>query len=131
MSRGAAIAVFVENNINNADIIKENLLITGLSAYAHILCLDVAEALSLLGREKKKFDFIFLDPPYLKGLETTSLACITKNELLKPGGNVIIESGKKYCLPRNIGDLEMFRHEKYGDTLLSFYHNKHTIGEEN
>ncbi len=132
LSRGAATAVFVENSTYNVDVIKENLFITGLRENARILCLDVAEALLLLGRENQKFNFIFLDPPYLKDIEiSSSLSCISKHELLKPGGNVIIESCKKYCPPRNVGDLEIFRQEKYGDTLLSFYHNKQTIGEEN
>lgn len=131
LSRGAAVAVFVENNPRNVRVIKENLAVTGMEAKARLVRLDVADALALLGGEGQKFDLIFLDPPYLKDFEKSTLAGIARHGLLRPGGRVVVESSKKDQLPREIGDLKMFRQEKYGDTLLSFYHNEQTTGEGN
>lgn len=129
ISRGAVSAVFVEKNLKNIRVIKENLAITGFDAYARLIHQDVAGALPLLGKEGQKFDIIFLDPPYLKDFETGTLAGIAGYGLLKPGGKVIIESSKKDHLPRDIDVLKMIRQEKYGDTLLTFYHNERTTGE--
>ena len=131
LSRGAAGAVFVENNVKNARIIRENLAVTGMEAKARLICLDVAEALVLLGKEGQNFDLVFLDPPYLKDFESGALAGIAGHGLLRPGGRVVVESSKKDRLPRETGSLKMFRQEKYGDTLLSFYHNEQTTGEGN
>jgi 16S rRNA (guanine(966)-N(2))-methyltransferase RsmD len=130
LSRGAASAAFVENNTKNVRVIKENLASTGLAEGAKVIQMDVASALSLLGREGQDFDIIFLDPPYLKDFETATLAGIAGHGLLKTDGLVVIESSKKDHLPRKINSLTMFRQEKYGDTLLSFYHNEQTTGEE-
>lgn len=130
LSRGAAGAAFVENNIKNIRVIKENLSSTGLDEDAEIIQIDVANALSLLGREGQGFDIIFLDPPYLMNFEAATLAGIAGHGLLKTDGLVVIESSKKDHLPRKIKSLTMFRQEKYGDTLLSFYHYVQTTGEE-
>lgn len=124
LSRGAASAVFVEKNNKNIRVVKENLAITGLDTSARLICQDVADALSLLGREGQRFDIIFLDPPYLKDFEMDALVGIADHCLLKPDGMVIIESSKEDHLPRNVALIKMIRQERYGDTLLSFYHNE-------
>jgi 16S rRNA (guanine(966)-N(2))-methyltransferase RsmD len=129
LSRGAASAVFVENNYKNLLVIKENLHITGLSDKARLIRGEVAAVLSGLGIENQVFDIIFLDPPYLKDYERETLAAIARHRLLKPDGRVIVESSKNQHLPRNAGDLEVFRQEKYGDTVLSFYRYRVSAGE--
>jgi len=122
LSRGAERAVFVDKDINNIRIIKENLGITGLEANARLVCMNVGQALSLLGKEKQMYDLIFIDPPYFKELASDTLDGIIKNNLLKPGGTIIVEISKKDPLPRDAAALlRLFRQEKYGDTLLSFY----------
>lgn len=131
LSRGAQGAIFVENNLKNILIIKENLSVTGLAEKARLLRGEVAAILSRLGSENQKFDIIFLDPPYLKDYETSTLAGIARHRLLKPDGRVVVESSKNHHLPRIVEDLEIIRQEKYGDTLLSFYHNKQKAGEGN
>lgn len=122
LSRGADRAVFVERDIKNIRIIKDNLGITGLEANARLLCLNVNKAISLLGQEGQVYDLIFIDPPYLKDLVSSTLNNIIKNDLLKPGGTIIVESSKRDPTPRDAAaSLRLLRQEKYGDTLLSFY----------
>jgi len=128
LSRGAGKAVFVEKNSENINIIKENLNITGLGAGARVVCLSVEQALPLLGREGVKYGLIFIDPPYHKDLVSSTLNGIAKDGLLKPGGMVVVESSNKDILPREAFFLRLFRQEKYGDTLLSFY-QEFTTGE--
>lgn len=122
LSRGADKAVFVDKDIKNVHIIKENLNITGFEAKARLICLHVNKAVSLLGREGQTYDLIFIDPPYLKELVSDTLSGIMKNDLLKPGGIIVVESSKKDQLFRDEGGiLILTRQEKYRDTLLSFY----------
>ncbi|WP_312038107.1 MULTISPECIES: 16S rRNA (guanine(966)-N(2))-methyltransferase RsmD [Pelotomaculum] len=125
LSRGADRAVFVEKDINNIHIIKENLGITGLEANARLLCLNAVKAISLLGEEGQVYDLIFIDPPYLQGLVSSILDAIIKNNLLKPGGTIIVESSKKDPPAQDAAaSLRLLRQEKYGDTLLSFYYHQ-------
>lgn len=128
LSRSAAVAVFVEKDIRNIRIIKENTRITGLERQAKLLCKDVLGAINFLGSQGQKFDIIFADPPYLKDLEIGVLLAIAGHGLLEPDGMVIIESNKKDLPPGDVKELKTFRQERYGDTLLSFYRYKETTG---
>ncbi|MDD3652933.1 MAG: 16S rRNA (guanine(966)-N(2))-methyltransferase RsmD [Desulfotomaculaceae bacterium] len=121
LSRGALRTVFVEKKIENINIIRQNLSITGLITKADIRCASVDQALQLLGREGQKFDIIFMDPPYYDNLILGTLRGILINNLLVRKGTVVIESSKKDILPPEVVSIKLLRQEKYGDNLLSFY----------
>lgn len=125
LSRGAGAVVFVEKESNNIRIIKRNLQITGLAGNAQCLGLPVDRAVTLLAAKQRSFDLIFMDPPYMQNLVSDTLSIITGNNLLLPGGTAVVESSKNTLLPENVADrLCMFRQAGYGETLLTFYHNK-------
>lgn len=122
LSRGAAGAVFVEKDLKNIRVIRDNLTVTGLEEKARIIHQDVGKALFMLGQEGQVFDLVFMDPPYLKDLEQGALEGIIRHGLLDPGGMVVVESSSKDRLPQKVATLNLTRQEKYGDTVLSFYH---------
>ena len=64
LSRGAKQAVVCDNSNKAIKIIKENLEATRLIEKTEIINKDYIEALKKLNKESKKFDIIFLDPPY-------------------------------------------------------------------
>lgn len=121
LSRGAHKAVFVEKNPKTTRIIRENLESTSLSERAFIMAQEADKALETLSLKGERFGMIFIDPPYLKGLEKESLAIIDRRNLLDPGGLIITESSKLDNMPEEIGGIKLFRQERYGDTVLSFY----------
>lgn len=91
LSRGAKDATFVEFNINSIEIIKQNINLSKFKEKSTIYNLDVVEAINILGNNNKKFDIIFLDPPYDKGLLLPSLKKIEEKDLLKNNGFIICE----------------------------------------
>lgn len=93
LSRGAAEAVFVEHNLEAMYCIKENLRHTKLEGRAMTMSCDVMTALYKLEGEKQ-FDYIFMDPPYGKGLERQVLAYLQDSSLLAPDGVIIVEASK-------------------------------------
>ncbi|RYD04858.1 hypothetical protein N752_13100 [Desulforamulus aquiferis] len=121
MSRGAARAVLVEKDCSSAAVIISNIKLCGLSECAEVLNLDAAKAIKLLGERKENFDLIFIDPPYKKGFEVPSLEKIQGNGLLNVGGIVVVESNKCDLPPERVGQLMVYRRERYGDTALTFY----------
>ena len=121
LSRGADLSVFVEKNPQAVKNIKSNLELTGLADRAEVISQEAEKAVDMLAAWERTFDIIFVDPPYLKGLVNESLLKINKSRLLASGGVVITESSKLDVLPVQAGLLKMVRHEKYGDTILSFY----------
>lgn len=90
LSRGAAEAVFVEQNPKAAACIRENLKYTKLDAGAVLLGTDVMSALKRLDGEKK-FDYIFMDPPYNQLLEKQVLEYLSTSTLLSEDAVIIAE----------------------------------------
>lgn len=92
LSRGAREAVFVERDRKAAACIRENLTFTRLAPEARLLEMDVRAALSKLAGEGKRFDWIFLDPPYEKLWEKRVLETLSEQNILAEGGRVVVEA---------------------------------------
>lgn len=91
LSRGASEAVFVENNAKSVMCIRDNLKSTKLSEQAEVLQSDVLSALNRL-EGRKKFDYVFMDPPYNQLLEKQVLTHLASGNLLNEGGLIIVEA---------------------------------------
>lgn len=91
LSRGAKRAVFVEMNPKAMACVKENLEHTKLSDRGETLRMDASDALFRLCGHYR-FDYIFMDPPYGKGLEKRALERLTECDLLGEDGIIIVEA---------------------------------------
>lgn len=91
VSRGAAYAVFVENNRKAAKCIEENIAFTRFDKVSRLMVSDVMSALPTL-EGRYTFDLIFMDPPYQKGLEEEVLRYLSHSSLLKPHTRIIVEA---------------------------------------
>lgn len=120
LSQEAKEVVFVENERRCLQKIKENISVIGPVDY-RVIESDIFRALKQLNENKEKFDIIFLDPPYYSGLSKKTLLNLTTYDILAPNGIVAAQHFKKDILPKQTGDLILFRQSRYGDTFLSFY----------
>lgn len=116
LSRGAQKAYFLDESKKAAEVVKENLMTTGLFDRAVVLNTD---AFSFVGAAREKFDIIFLDPPYNKGITQKLLpilcACCKENAL------VVCETDYTEELPETAGALCRLREYKYSKTKLTTY----------
>jgi 16S rRNA (guanine966-N2)-methyltransferase len=119
LSRGASEAVFVEEWDKACASIRRNLEHCKLADRARIIMSTVDRAIKILSREKKLFDLIFVDPPYLKGLVAPTLAKLAASPLLAPGTLLIVEHHPKEPIG-DIPGLTLTDTRKYGQTLISF-----------
>lgn len=119
LSRGAKEAVFVDKREECIKIIEENLIHTKLLEKAKIIKGNVLEVLRKLSLEGRKYDLIFLDPPYNKDLITETLKQIATYDLLESQGIIIAEKDIKDEVPEKIGRLYLVGEHKYGDTVLA------------
>lgn len=92
LSRGAKEAVFIESDKEALNCILFNLKKTKLEERGRCILSSVDAALSTMG---EAFDYIFLDPPYGKGLEKTALRWIAEKNLLAEQGLIILEVSKQ------------------------------------
>ena len=95
LSRGARRATFVDNNEKAIKIIKENLEHTGLLEKANVIKSDASLSLENLSRKNEKFDIVFMDPPYDKGLYLPVLEKLSKSKLIDEFSIIILEVGLK------------------------------------
>lgn len=116
LSRGAAHAVFVDSRREAAQLVRDNLALTGLAERAQVLCGD---ALGYLASTNQRFDLIFLDPPYASELLPQALARIAARGLLAPGGHIVAESALDRALPETPFAVQReYRYGKIKVTLL-------------
>lgn len=94
LSRGAREAVFVESNPKAMSCVKENLKFTRLEHKAITMTRDVMTALYQLEGEKA-FDFIFMDPPYNRGMEKNVLEYLAGSQLIYEDTVIIVEASKE------------------------------------
>ena len=93
LSRGAKEAVFVENNPKAMVCIKDNLKFTRLVSKAVTITTDVMDALYRMEGDKV-FDFIFMDPPYDRGLERKVLEYLSDSQLIYEDTVIIVEASR-------------------------------------
>jgi 16S rRNA (guanine966-N2)-methyltransferase len=95
LSRGAKHATFIEKDKKAASIIKQNLHTTKLEDESTLLNQNVFDALRGFPKGKR-FDIIFMDPPYQGGLEETCLKMLLEYELCDENTIVIVEADKHF-----------------------------------
>lgn len=134
LSRGAAHCVFVEGRAQHAAVIRENLARTGLSARGEVIRGDVRGVLAGLGRRGDRFDVVFVDPPYGKGLIEPTLAGLVRHRLLAAGAWVLAHHHHKESVPERVAaseeesgqepsgcELVRFRELRFGEARVPFF----------
>jgi 16S rRNA (guanine966-N2)-methyltransferase len=115
LSRGARRAIFIENNREAVDVIRENLAALGLASRAEVFTGKAATVL-----ERARADIAFLDPPYEmpKEYEASMMALDRAETTL-----VIVQHSSRFASQEEYGGLRRYRVIKQGDNSLSFYRN--------
>lgn len=110
LSNGAKKCYFVDNNINIIKVLKQN------SVDGSIIIKD--DYLNALSNFKgKKFDIIFLDPPYKLNLINICLNKINEYDLLNKNGLVVCE----YENEEINSNLEIIKEKRYGNKNITIY----------
>jgi 16S rRNA (guanine966-N2)-methyltransferase len=123
LSRGAALATFVEKDQGAAAVIEANLRATGLAGpAASIVRWDVVRWLGETGGETA-FDLVLVDPPYA---ETELLTRVLEilggpGAPLAPDARVVAKHFWRDKPAERIGMLALERDRRFGETALTFY----------
>jgi len=117
ISRGAGEVIFVEIDPECVRIIKDNLIHCGVYSKAKVYQQDVLHILPLLLKEDD-FDFIFVGPPYFKGLQDKTLDIIQRSNNFK--GEVIVQHSPKEKFNLKREEIYLIEQRKYGDVILTF-----------
>jgi len=103
VSRGAQYAVFVDNGKKPIACIEDNIRFTKFEKVTKLYPIEVLGALRAM-EGKYRFDLIFMDPPYKKGIEQEVLRYLASSSLLKEDTTIIVEA----ALETDFGYLEEY-----------------------
>ena len=121
LSRGAKEAILIDESARTAAVIRDNLTRLQLIDRAQVWTAAVFRSLRKLNKTCKKFDFVFLDPPYEKGFVEPTLKTIGQCDLLSDEGIVVAEHSGREKVESRYQNLVLNDQRRYGDTLLSFF----------
>lgn len=107
LSRGASFVDFVDQTKFSQQAVKENAISLHETNYEFHFC----DAISFLNETNKKFDLIFMDPPYKLDIISEVLQVILNRSLLNENGAIIVESEHEITFNENYKDV---RHYHYG-----------------
>lgn len=117
LSMGASFATFIDQNPSSINCIKDNINKCEFTDKSTIIKKDFAEALRILIKQKKKYDLIFIDPPYSYFDEKTVNGIIrTALKLAVNNGLVVCEHPMKEELKIEVE----YRVKEYRDKFITF-----------
>ena len=121
LSRGAAHATFVDRDARVVNALRRTMGVLGVGSLARIVPGDAARALQRLAREGRRFDAVWLDPPYESGVLETTLAALADGALLNDGAIVVAEHPTSAPQKPPGGILGERERRRYGDTSVTIY----------
>jgi 16S rRNA (guanine966-N2)-methyltransferase len=129
LSRGAALVVLVDRSAAAIEAVRENARgLSGAGGEVQVFRQDARTALGAFADQGRRFDVVYLDPPYASDLYEPLLDLCAA--LLADEGVAVAEHFHKRPLPETIGALARTRHLRIGDHCLSFYRRAEPRGEE-
>lgn len=126
ISRGARHTTFVDSNFRCVETIKANLVSLDIDDSAYdIIRANGLSVLPRLEKEDQKYDIVFLDPPYCKGIAKKCLINIDAYDILSQAGLVLIEHSRKDELTLDLTNLLLEKERRYGNTIISIFRKRH------
>ena len=119
LSRGAAFCDFVDVSPAAVKLIRENLRTTALADRASVTQRDFLAFLQ--GCRGKKYELVFLDPPYAQTALERALENIAAIDIVSECGIIVCESPAEKALPELSAPYEKGREYRYGKTKLTLY----------
>lgn len=117
-SRGAKSVTFVDSSRESYNLIRSNA--ERLKIDAEIIYKDSIAAIKMFGADSRKFDIIYIDPPYNSALDKQAVEAIAKFDILSENGTVIVEHKAKKDLQISKDSYIIRNTKKYGTVYLTF-----------
>lgn len=118
LSRGADTCDFVERDRSMAEVIRQNLEITGFAGRASVYQVAVERALERLGG---RYTLVVADPPYGDSDALGVLERVARSALVGEDAVVVYEHGAKDEPRGALGPFSLAKQLRHGDSVVSIY----------
>jgi 16S rRNA (guanine966-N2)-methyltransferase len=119
LSRGARTATCVEKDAEMIRLLKANLSNLSIDKRCLVLHMDVRYAVRRLAREDRKYDLVFLDPPYEADFVKQTMAALAKHALCREGCLIVAEHSKREPIVKLPDEWRLEKQKIYGDTAIT------------
>ena len=124
ISRGASFAYINEKAYDALKVIKKNVESIGIQNDVSIMNLDYKVALKKLSSDNRKFDIIFLDPPYRMNIVEEIVAYIVDNDMLNDKAIIICQYVAGNYHPQETDALKLIKNFAYASSEVCIYQKK-------
>ncbi len=131
LSRGAEFVTFVEKDPEIASILKKNIEKAGFANVSKVKMTNAFRAGAPVGLQRKKYDLVFVDPPYptTKNVQAESALSGLLNllpEQLSEDGIVVVRTHKSVELLEEYGQLKVLQRRVWGTMAIVILNKKNT-----
>ncbi|SHE60496.1 16S rRNA (guanine(966)-N(2))-methyltransferase RsmD [Clostridium fallax] len=120
-SRGAKEVFLVDKSPVTFPNLKKNIENLKFQDFCHALHTDAYSALKSLADKGKKFDVIFIDPPYLKDMIPEAVKIIEDRNILQEDGIIVTKIDTSEEIFQGTEKIKLYDTRKYGNTTVCFY----------
>ena len=121
-SRGAREIVLIEKDKKISAVARKNVVACNLDNVCWIIARDVSAGLGDLFKNKNKFDIVFADPPYNRGLVEVTIKLLQQNPVFTKEAMVVIQHSTREDADSQLNEeLVLIDQRKYGDNALTFF----------
>lgn len=124
ISRGAGHAVAVDIEPKMARSIEQNARDLQIGDRVQVLCMDFLKSLELLGRQKRRFDLIFIPPPFYGDYVNRAMEAIHEHKVADQDSILIAHYHKKDKVDREPVGFELFKTKTHGVSVMDFFVKK-------
>lgn len=119
LSRGCSYLYSVDHQFEAFKTIKENISNLKIKD-AKVLKMDYRKAMQYFAEHHIVFDYVFLDPPYGKGLVDNIFNFLVEHHLLNDGAIIVVEELKEVTFV-SLKSLHLIRRKEYGITAFNIF----------
>jgi len=130
LSRGATSCLFIDSSQAACGLIRRNLDALDLLDRGEVFHGDAADGTERFLARGRRFDLVFIDPPYYQDLAPRALSALADGRGLTDDPVVVVASSKRETMDERLGVLRVIEQRRYGDNILWFYRRQSGSGEE-
>lgn len=120
-SRGAKEVHLIDKSPQTYPILKKNVENLKFEDICKTYNMDSYAVLKMLAKKEKKFDLIFIDPPYCREMIQEAIKIIFENDMLDEDGIIVTKIDSMEEIYKGYGKINLVRSKKYGNTTVCFY----------
>ncbi len=120
-SRGAGEVYLFDKSSVTFPLLKQNVENLKFQDFCFPMNIDAYEGLRKLASKGKKFDIVFIDPPYCKEMIPEAMKIIEENEMLNREGIIVTKIDTIEEIYEGYKDIRLTKSKKYGNTTVCYY----------